>query len=146
MYILYKVILYIHILSVISSIGPFVILFPIAKKLRVREDSGNEGYLNVFQSVVRLAKHAGHVLVGSGVLLVIIGPWTWKTAWIDMTLIILAASLYFLARAFSPKLRKYRQQKEGFSETADSLRNAVYIYMALLLIMLWFMVAKPVLW
>lgn len=103
-------------------------------------------HLGTFRFVVWLAKHAGHVLVLSGVLLVLSGPWTWDTPWILMTLIILFCSLFFLARAFSPTLRKFSDDGIDKNELSDKLQRAVWIYIALLMIMLWFMVVKPYLW
>ncbi|MFD1738660.1 hypothetical protein ACFSCX_19250 [Bacillus salitolerans] len=103
-------------------------------------------YIDTFQFVVRLTKHAGHVLVGSGVILVLSGSWTWSTPWIVMTLIILFASLFFLARAFSPTLRKFNIEGESHELLAAKLQRSIWIYIILLLAMLWFMVVKPSLW
>ncbi len=142
----YSVLLYIHVASVIVSIGPFFILFPIAKKLRVAKAAEMEAYLHTFRSVVWLAKHAGHVLVASGILLVILGPWNWSTPWIIMTLVILLGSLFFLARAFSPTLRKFQEDNHNKEELAAKLNRSIWIYIILLMAMLWFMVGKPYLW
>ena len=103
-------------------------------------------YLDTFRFVVRLAKHSGHVLVASGVLLVITGPWTCNTPWIVMTLIILFCSLFFLARAFSPTLRKFHEEGQNKAILAAKLKRAIWIYIVLLMTMLWFMVVKPYLW
>jgi hypothetical protein len=143
---LYRGLLYIHILSVIVSIGPFFILFPIIKKLRTAEGAEMNAHVGTFRFIVWLAKHAGHVLVGSGVLLLILGPWTWSTPWVLVTLIILFCSLFFLARAFSPTLRKFEEEDSDQNLLADKLKKAVWIYLILLMIMLWFMVVKPYLW
>jgi hypothetical protein len=146
MYLLYRFLVYIHILSVIVSIGPFFILFPIVKKLQKSKEEEMSVYLDTFQFVVFLAKHAGHVLVGSGILLVISGPWTWHTPWILMTLFTLFCSLLFLARAFSPSLKKLREGNGDRDLLIAKLRRAIWIYLLLLLLMLWFMVGKPTLW
>ncbi|MFZ3589677.1 hypothetical protein ACOI1C_10430 [Bacillus sp. DJP31] len=143
---LYRILLYIHVISVIASIGPFFILFPIVKKLRTAIEPEMSAYLDTFRFVVWLAKHAGHVLVVSGILLVILGPWTWGTPWIVMTLIILFASLLFLARAFSPTLRKFQEEDHNKDELASKLKRSIWIYIVLLMAMLWFMVGKPYLW
>ncbi|MFG6495782.1 hypothetical protein P8610_10515 [Fictibacillus sp. UD] len=143
---LYRVLLYIHILSVIISIGPFFILFPLIKKLRTAAGDEMNAHLGTFRFVVWLAKHAGHVLVLSGAFLVLSGPWTWDTPWILITLIILFCSLFFLARAFSPTLRKFHDAGMDKNALSDKLQRAVWIYIALLMIMLWFMVVKPFLW
>jgi hypothetical protein len=143
---LYRVLLYIHVLSAIASIGPFFILLPVVKKLLIAKEAEIDAYLDTFRFVVRLAKHSGHVLVGSGVLLVVSGPWTWGTPWIVMTLIILFGSLFFLARAFSPTLRKFHEEGHNRVELTTKLKKSIWIYMVLLLAMLWFMVGKPFLW
>ncbi|WP_409304192.1 hypothetical protein [Peribacillus sp. SCS-155] len=142
----YRIILYIHVFSVIVSIGPFFILLPIAQKLRSSAQAETNVYLETFRFVVRLTKHAGHVLVLTGVLLVILGPWTWATPWLVMTLLILVGSLFFLARAFSPTLRKFHETDRNQEMLADKLKRSVWIYIILLLAMLWFMVVKPYLW
>jgi hypothetical protein len=143
---LYRVLLYIHVLSAVASIGPFFILLPVVKKLIFAKEAEIDAYLDTFRFVVRLAKHAGHVLVGSGVLLVVSGPWTWSTPWIIMTLIILFGSLFFLARAFSPTLRKFHEEGHSREALTAKLKQSIWIYIVLLLAMLWFMVGKPSLW
>ena len=143
---LQRILLYIHIISVIMSIGPFFILLPLVKKLRTTKAEVQEAHLQTFRSAVRLAKHAGHVLVASGILLVIVSSWTWSASWIIVTVAVLVGSLYFLARAFSPLLRKYGKPDEDEEILERKLTKSIWIYIILLLLMLWFMVAKPVLW
>jgi len=142
----YRIIIYLHVSSVIASIGPFFILMPIVKKLPTAEGKELGAYLATLKSVVRLSMHAGHVLVGTGVLLVILGPWTWKTPWIVMTLALLFSSLFFLARAFSPTLRKFTEEGANKTELAAKLKRTIWTYIILLMAMLWFMVVKPHLW
>ncbi|TWI54556.1 hypothetical protein [Halalkalibacter nanhaiisediminis] len=142
----YRIFIYLHVSSAIASIGPFFILLPIVKKLRTAKEMEINAYLNTFRFVVRLAKHAGHVLVGTGILLVIFGPWTWSTPWIVMTLIILFCSLFFLARAFSPTLRQFQEESQNRDTLVAKLKRSIWIYIILLMAMLWFMVGKPALW
>ncbi len=142
----YRVLLYIHILSVILSVGPFFILLPLLKKLRTAGPGNEEAYLDSFKAAVRLAKHAGHALVVSGVLLVLITNRSWTTPWLLTTIIILICSLYFLARAFSPTIRRFKDLEEQRNPLVTKLKKAIWIYMALMMAMLWFMVAKPVIW
>jgi hypothetical protein len=144
--ILYRSLVYIHIVSVIASIGPFFALIPLAKKLRAAEGEVQSVYLSSFRFAVRLTKHAGHVLVVSGILLVLWGPWSWKSSWIIMTILIMMSSLFFLARAFSPLLRKFTETGHDRDKLVRKLNRTTIAYMLLLLLMLWFMVAKPVLW
>ena len=145
-YLVYRILIYIHVLSAIVSIGPFFILFALVKRLPGASKAELDAYLTTFRFVVRLAKHSGHVLVGSGILLVVSGPWTWGTPWIILTLIILFCSLFFLARAFSPTLRKFQEVNHNRTELTTKLTRSIWIYLILLMAMLWFMVAKPVLW
>ena len=143
---LYRTLIYLHVISVVASIGPFFILLPMIKKLRVASKSLLPTYLDTFRFTVQLSKHSGHVLVGTGVLLVILGPWTWTTPWITMTLVILFCSLFFLARAFSPTLRKLEEEDADKELLIGKLHRTVWIYLFLLLAMLWFMVVKPGMW
>jgi hypothetical protein len=142
----YTLLLYIHILSAIMSIGPFFVFIPIIKKLPDAGASEQNAYLNTFRYAIRLAKHAGHLLVGSGILLVLVGSWSWSTSWIVMTILILIGSLLFLARAFSPKIRKFNEPGQDKGIIIGLLARSVWIYLALLMSMLAFMVAKPTLW
>lgn len=143
---LYRIFIYIHVLSATTSVGPFFILFPLIKKMKTADQPELEAYLNSFRFIVHLAKHAGHVLVISGVLLVIMGPWTWQTPWILMTLFVMFLSLFFLARAFTPKLRKFEEADADKVQLAGQLRKTTSTYIILLAAMLWFMVVKPNLW
>ncbi len=140
---LYRLLLYIHIFSVILSIGPFFMLLPMVRKLRTADLREQQVYLDSFRFAVRLAKHAGHVLVLSGILLVTMGSWTWKTPWILATTVILVSSLLFLARAFSPTLKQFQVVNHDPAALSEKLRRSIWIYILLLLIMLWFMVVKP---
>jgi Predicted integral membrane protein (DUF2269) len=144
---MYLTLVYIHVVSAILSIGPFFVLFPFLSKMKSAEQSQLSIYIESFRFVVRLSKHAGHVLVASGVLLVWFSGWEWKTSWILATTIILVSSLYFIARAFSPLLRKLQDTElQDRTEIIDKLRKSLFIYIVLLFIMMWFMVVKPTLW
>lgn len=145
-YLLYRLLIFIHVVSVIAAIGPFFILLPLINKLKTAKDLQLDSYLEIFRFVVRLSKHSGHVLVGSGVLLIFTGPWTWGTPWIIMTLVLLFCSLFFLARAFSPTLKRFREQDQDKDVLAAKLTRTIWTYITLLLLMLWFMVGKPSLW
>lgn len=147
MTVLYHALLYIHVISVILSIGPFFIIVPMIKRLRTARIEAETAYLDTFRITVRVAKHAGHVLVVSGILLVFLGAWSWTTSWILITIIILVGSLLFLARAFSPTLRSISQSGNNDRDMLiQKLRKSTWIYIGLLMVMLWFMVAKPQLW
>jgi hypothetical protein len=142
----YRILIFIHVLSAIGSIGPFFILLPIINQLQKATGEALSAYLSIIRFVVRLTKHMGHILVGSGVLLIIFGPWTWRTPWILMTLVVMFLSIFFLARAFSPILKKFEEKDQDKIRLAAKLKRTLWNYILLLLIMLWFMVVKPVLW
>lgn len=138
--------LYIHVVSAIVSIGPLVALFPILKKMERAENDELNGYVQAFQSSITVVKHAGHVLVISGILLLMTSAWGWTTSWVVFTILIMVLSIVFLARAFKPTLSSFNTsafQKEQFIK---KLRNATIKYILLLLVMLWLMVAKPSFW
>jgi uncharacterized membrane protein len=143
---IYRLIVYIHVVSVILAIGPFFILLPFVRKLK--EATGNELniYLDAFRFVVRLSKHSGHVLVATGVLLVFLGPWSWGTSWIVMTLVLMFSSIFFLARGFTPTLQKLAVEDENREVLTAKVRRAIWTYILLLMTMLYFMVTKPTLW
>lgn len=140
------VFLYIHILSAIASIGPLVSLFPILKRMEKAENGELNGYVQSFKAAITVVKHAGHVLVISGAILIGVSPWKWTTSWVVLTIAIMFASIIFLARAFKPTLSTFNTsefQKELFIK---KLRSATIKYILLLLIMLWLMVTKPIFW
>lgn len=146
MSVLYKCLLYIHILSAMMSIGPFFVLLPMMKRLRGAELAKQQAYLETFRTAARLAKHMGHVLVISGIVLVMWGSWSWKSSWIVATVLIMFSSLYFLARAFSPKIRRFHEPGADQEKLVRELTRSIWIYLILLLAMLWFMVVKPEVW
>ncbi|MDU0200360.1 MULTISPECIES: DUF2269 family protein [Paenibacillus] len=142
----YILLLYIHIFSVVLSIGPYFVLFPLLAKIRTAPFELLPEYLEPFRITVRLTKHAGHVLVATGILLTWLTEWTWKTSWIVFTVLIMVASLYFIARAFSPLLRKLRAPHDDRNVLVNQLRSALIWYVIITLSMMWFMVAKPSFW
>jgi|GEM_PF-262169 hypothetical protein len=143
---MYPWIVFIHAVSAMVSIGPFILLIPLMRKLRSAKGPVFEAQLDLFHAAVRLSKHAGHVLVASGLLLMWLGGWPWHTPWIAATLAVLFASLLFMARAFSPTIRKLRQGSEGREALLAKLARSLYIYLTVLFIMLWLMIMKPGLW
>jgi uncharacterized membrane protein len=145
-YLFYRLIVYLHVVSVILAIGPFFILLPFVRKLNDAKQPELKIYLDAFWFVVRLAKHSGHVLVATGVLLVFLGPWTWGTSWIVMTLFLMVVSIFFLARAFSPTLRKIAEVEGNRELLSSKLKRSIWTYIIILMAMLWFMVTKPTLW
>ncbi|CAN7554983.1 hypothetical protein LJR153_004021 [Paenibacillus sp. LjRoot153] len=142
----YIIMLYIHIFSVVLSIGPYFVLFPLLALIRRAPFEQLPDYLEPFRITVRLTKHAGHVLVATGILLTWITAWSWKTSWIVATVLIMVASLYFIARAFSPLLRQLKAPHEDRNFLVNKLRKALIMYVIITLAMMWFMVSKPSIW
>lgn len=142
----YSLILFFHVLSAALSIGPFFVLVPLIGKMRVAEESFMDEHISVFRSAVRIVKHAGHVLVATGVLLMWRGGYPWSTSWVVATIAVMFASIFFLARAFKPVLKNLSEGEGDRRELVGLLNRKLWTYIALLLVMLWFMVAKPNLW
>lgn len=142
----YVFIIFIHVLSAAMSIGPLFVLFAVLKKMREADSSSEKAYIGIFRSVVRLIKHAGHVLVGSGVVLVYFGNWAWSTSWIVLTIGLMILSIVFLARGFSITLKKFDDPEAERAQLIQKLHKATWMYITLLALMLAFMVIKPTLW
>lgn len=142
----YTFFLYTHILSAIISIGPLFALLLILKKMDSLEESQLWGFVQLFQSIITIIKHAGHVLVISGIILIILSGWTWTTSWVVLTILVMLGSIIFLARAFKPTIHTFGTTDFNKEIFIIKLRKSTWLYIFLLLVMLWFMVAKPELW
>jgi uncharacterized membrane protein len=143
---LYEALIFIHVISAVVSIGPLFVLFAVMKRMRGADLAVEKAYIAIFRSVVRLIKHAGHVLVGSGVLLVYFGPWPWSTPWIVMTIALMVISIFFLASAFKGTLRKFDNPDLDRHVLIGKLHKSTWTYVTLLVLMLALMVIKPTLW
>lgn len=143
---MYTIILYLHILSAVLSIGPFFVLLPLLKRMDGVEEGVLQSQIITFKSAIRLVKHAGHVLVATGALLIWQSAWAWTTSWVAMTLAVMFGSVFFLARAFKPVLRKFDEPAADRKALLKKLNRSTWLYIFLLLLMLWLMVAKPVFW
>ncbi|WP_342578187.1 hypothetical protein [Psychrobacillus sp. FSL K6-2843] len=143
---MYSFIMYMHVISAILSVGPFFVLFPLLNRMKGKAGIELDTQIEVFQAAIRIVKHAGHVLVFSGILLMWQGNWQWTTSWVIMTIIVMVSSIIFLARAFKPKIRQFYAGYMNVETLISKLRSSVWKYIFLLMIMLWFMVAKPILW
>ena len=74
------------------------------------------------------------------------GPWSWKTPWIISTIALMVISIFFLARAFSPKLKKMEEPNSDKQLLLKQLKTSTWTYIGLLALMLALMVIKPTLW
>lgn len=142
----YVALIFIHVLSAVVSIGPLFVLFAVMKRINGAELAIEKAYIAIFRSVVRLIKHAGHVLVGSGILLVYLGPWPWSTPWIVMTIALMIISVFFLASAFKSTLKKFDDPDLDRQTLVHKLNKSTWTYVILLVLMLALMVIKPTLW
>lgn len=143
---LFSIVIFIHVVSAVVSIGPLVALLPMLKKMEDTDEVQLGGFVQAFQISISVVKHAGHVLVISGVLLVWLSAWTWLTSWIVMTIAVMVGSIVFLAKAFKPTLVTFGTSNFNKEQFIKKLRKATWMYIFLLLIMLWLMVVKPTLW
>ncbi|WP_088006695.1 hypothetical protein [Indiicoccus explosivorum] len=143
---LFSFVLFLHILSAVASIGPFFVLLPVLGKMKTADGVLLDSHIATFRAAVRIVMHAGHVLVGSGVILVWISPWPWYTSWVVLTLAVMFTSVFFLASAFKPVLVQFNTPGADHAVLTAKLVRSVWMYIGLLLLMLWFMVDKPMLW
>ena len=104
---MYKLIIFAHVMSAILSIGPFFVLFPVLNRMKGKSGEVLDSHIELFQAAIRIVKHAGHVLVVSGILLMWQGGWPWSTSWVILTILVMVSSIVFLAKAFKPKIRQY---------------------------------------
>ena len=135
-----------HVLSAVLAIGPLFILMPIVRRLRGVDMEVENAYLSIVNVVIRIVMHAGHALVVSGVLLVIFGPWPWHTSWVVMTVIVLLLSGLFLSRGFTIILRRFNRPGEDKNHILYRLNQTSWIYIGLMIVMLWLMIQKPMMW
>lgn len=142
----YATIVFLHVVSAILSTGPLFIIIPLINRLRRMILAEEEIYLSLIQVIVRVVMHAGHVLVVTGVLLILFGPWPWHTSWVVMTIIVMGISGVFLATAFTRVLRRFHETGLDKLYILYRLKRTTWIYIGLMMIMLWLMVQKPMFW
>ncbi|WOV88500.1 hypothetical protein QWT69_05120 [Sporosarcina oncorhynchi] len=146
MFYFYGAIVFVHVVSAVLSIGPLFLLMPIIKRLQNVETPIEHAFLSIIKVIIRIVMHAGHVLVVSGVMLLLTGPWPWYTSWIIATVVVLLLSGFFLSTGFTKVLKKSHLPDSNKVEILAKLNQTSWIYIGLMLIMLWLMVQKPVLW
>jgi hypothetical protein len=143
---MYQLLIFVHVVGVMMSVGPFFILIPLVSKIKIANQDQLEAYLPIFHYAVQFSKHSGHIMVSTGIILMYLGHWSWLTSWILLTILVMVSSLFFIARAFSPTLKKLRESPENRSKLVNKLRRSVYLYIMIMLLMMWFMVLKPNVW
>lgn len=105
-----------------------------------------QAFLTVIHVTIRVVMHAGHALVVTGVLLLILGPWPWHSSWVIMTIAVLLLSAFFLSRGFTQVLRNFHKPGVDKTDILHRLNRTAWTYIILMLIMLWLMVQKPMIW
>lgn len=115
---------------------------------RMKKIDSNEwnGYVASLQGSIDVVRHAGHAVVITGILLILFGSWSFAHSWVVMTLILLVASLVFLARAFKPTMQTYGSDAFNKEQFIYTLQKNTWIYIALLLLIIALMVFKPIIW
>ena len=142
----YGAIVFAHVVSAVVSVGPLFLLLPLIRRLRTAKAEAEDIYLAFIRVIIRLVMHSGHVLVVTGILLILFGPWQWHTSWVILTLGVMLLSAFFLATGFSSVLKKFHESGNDREAVVDKLRRTAWIYIGLLLVMLWLMVQKPAVW
>ena len=143
---LYTFILYIHIISAIGSVGPLFVLLVLLSRMKKIDANEWHGYVQSLQGSIDVVRHAGHLVVISGIFLIVFGSWSFTHSWVVLTLILLVASLVFLASAFKPTMQTYGSDVFNKEQFITTLQRNTWIYIMLLLIILGLMVYKPILW
>lgn len=143
---MYHFILYLHIVSVVIAIGPIIIYLPLINRMHKLDESQLRVFVETFRSIVWGMKHSGHVLFTTGLLLVWLGGWPIGSSWIVATLVIVLGTLFFLARAFTPIIKKLETHPQERKENLQALTRTSWIYTLIMLVILVFMVFKPTLW
>ncbi|ATP38777.1 hypothetical protein CSE16_01415 [Solibacillus sp. R5-41] len=143
---LYTIILYTHIFSAIISMGPLFAIFPLLNRMNDASSDQVSGYIQSIQGILRAIANGGHIVVPSGLLLIWFGSWSWKTSWVLLTIIVMFASLFFMARAFKPAMTY--SKSDGFvkEKFISMIKTATWKYIFLMGILLWLMVVKPNFW
>lgn len=142
----YTIIVYIHVVSAVASVGPLFLLFPIVKRLKSANIGEETMLLSLFKWTIRFVMHSGHVLVVSGVLLLIFGPWPWYTSWVIVTIALMLLSIVFLASGFTAVLKRFAGEPVNRQALLAKLTQTSWLYIGLLLVLLYLMVAKPAFW
>lgn len=143
---IYGIFVFLHVVSAVISIGPLFLLMPIIRRLHGVDEQIEQVFLTVIHVTIRIVMHAGHALVVTGVLLLILGPWPWHSSWVIMTIAVLLLSAFFLSRGFTQVLRNFHKPGVDKNDILRRLNRTAWTYIILMLIMLWLMVQKPMIW
>lgn len=144
---LYEIALFIHIINAVVTIGPlFAILVMLGRMKKLEEDSKFEGAIEGLRAMIRTVEIGGHYIVPTGLILVMLGGWSWSTSWIVVTLIFLGACLIVLAKAFKPATKLLGTPAFTRALFIRKMYVATFVYLLIMAVLLWLMVAKPAFW
>ena len=142
----YRIALFLHVLSAVVATGPLFAIFSMLKRMEKVEGALEQGMIEGLRGAVRAVSLAGHFIVPTGIILLLFGGWSWNTSWVLITVIMLVASLLFLAKAFKPAWHLAEATDFDKQLFIRTMRSATIKYILIMMAMLWFMIAKPQLW
>ena len=142
----YKIALFLHVVSAVVATGPLFAIFPMLKRMEKVEGTLEQGIIEGLRGAVGAVSLAGHFLVPTGIIVLLFSGWSWQTSWVLATIVMLVASLLFLAKAFKPAWRIADATQFDKPLFIRTMRSATIKYILIMIVMLWFMVAKPQLW
>src|SRR5699024_1550895 len=142
----YSTVVFLRVVTAVLSIGPLFIIIPLINRLYKSNENDEEIFLSIIKVIVRLVMHAGHALVVTGTLLILLGPWPWYTSWVIMTLVVMGLSGVFLATGFTRVIRNFGAVHIEKHAVLNNLKRTTWIYIGLMIIMLWLMVQNPIFW
>lgn len=142
----YSFFIFLHIVSVILAIGPLFIIIPVIRTLEKETVVTEREFKLPIKKAVWIVMHGGHLLVTTGVLLILFGPYPWHTSWVVLTVGVMVAFSYFLATGYSRPLKKYDSKLMTRKKLYSRLKRTTFLYITLMFVMLALMVFKPVFW
>lgn len=143
---LYTITLYLHILSAVVATGPLFAIFPLLNRMKKAPDDQLQSYVIALQGLLRAVANGGHFLIPTGLVLIWFSGWSWNTSWIIATLVIMACTLLFMARAFKPSMSYAASENFTKERFIQMVKVATWKYILLMGCFLWLMIDKPHLW
>lgn len=143
---LYKLLLFAHVLSAVVATGPLFALFPLLNRMKNSSTNEAQSYIHALQGVLRAVANGGHYLVPTGLLLVYFSGWPWGASWLVVTYIAMTLSLYFMARAFKPAMNYAKGADFSKVTFIRMVKIATWKYIALMAFFIWLMTSKPNFW
>lgn len=143
---LYTITLYLHILSAVVATGPLFAIFPLLNRMKKAPDDQLQSYVIALQGLLRAVANGGHFLIPTGLVLIWFSGWSWNTSWIIATLVIMACTLLFMARAFKPSMAYAASENFTKERFIQMVKVATWKYILLMGCFLWLMIDKPHLW